>query len=67
MPLPVRRESDRYVSGLSFFDDLDKIVKAAAERTHARIEQGYNELASSLAETSRTSARVSARSLPFFF
>jgi hypothetical protein len=50
------RESDRYVSGLSFIDDLGKSVKAAAERTQARIEQGYNELASSLSESSRTAS-----------
>eukprot|EP00277_Geminigera_cryophila_P008415 CAMPEP_0179407506 /NCGR_PEP_ID=MMETSP0799-20121207/1537_1 /TAXON_ID=46947 /ORGANISM="Geminigera cryophila, Strain CCMP2564" /LENGTH=388 /DNA_ID=CAMNT_0021178787 /DNA_START=44 /DNA_END=1207 /DNA_ORIENTATION=+ len=59
------RESDKYVSGLSFIDDIGTSVKRAAERTQARIEQGYNELASSLpgADIAATVARSPMSSL----
>jgi hypothetical protein len=48
------------VSGLSFIDDPGKSVKAAAERTQARIEQGYNELASFFGKCAVSAA-------PFYF
>jgi hypothetical protein len=58
--LPVRARATGYVSGLSFIDDPGKSVKAAAERTQARIEQGYNELASFLGKCAVSAA-------PFYF
>ena len=49
MPLLPGESHDKYEGGLSFFYDIEKSIKGAAQRAQARIEQSYRELSSSFA------------------
>jgi hypothetical protein len=60
------RETDKYVSGLSFFDDIGKVIKGAAQRTQARIEGAYAEL-TRLADPSKDLATSAGLSAPPVF